>query len=66
MEIKCNNCSHENICKWKNDMNSVQENAYKIFEQKNLLSPIRINIVCKEFVMKKKKQDGFLYRENIF
>lgn len=66
MEIKCNNCSHENICKWKNDMNSVQEKTNNVLEQKNLLSPIRINIDCREFVIKNKKQDNLFYKDNIF
>lgn len=66
MEIKCKNCSHENICKWKKDMNSAQEKTNNILEQKNLLSPIRINIDCREFVIKNKKQDNLFYKDNIF
>lgn len=58
---KCENCRFSDICKWCGDMKMKQEEVLKIPLCKGL-TPIRINITCRNFENKIQKQDGFAIR----
>ena len=58
---KCEECRHQSICKWCDDMRVKQEEVSKIPVCKGL-TPIRINITCVNYERKTLKQDGFNLR----
>lgn len=58
---KCEDCKNEDICKWCDDMKFKQEEVLKIPITKGL-TPININITCRNFEKKAQRQDGFCIR----
>lgn len=44
----CNDCKHNDICKWTAEMDAVKENAVNMVASRQA-SPIFINVDCKKF-----------------
>lgn len=58
---KCEDCKNSDICKWCDDMKMKQEEVSKIPLCKGL-TPISINVTCKNFNRKATRQDGFNFK----
>jgi hypothetical protein len=58
---KCEDCRNNTICKYCGDMKHNQEEVAKIPTVKGL-TPIKINITCRNFERKSLKQDEIYYR----
>lgn len=61
----CENCRHNNICRWLDDMKMKQEEVSKIPLCKGLI-PIRINITCESFERKPMRQDGVNFAQSYY
>lgn len=57
----CDSCRHISICKYCDDLKLKKEHIEKIPCQ--LLSPIDIVIICRNFEKKNLKQDGVVFRK---
>ncbi|GCD11742.1 hypothetical protein [Clostridium tagluense] len=60
--VSCENCRHQNICKYSEKLIQVTATVNEIGMDFELHSPIKLIITCHRFEKKPQKQDGFYPR----
>lgn len=54
---KCNSCIHENVCNIRDDFKTISNKISPIIPE-NIIDFVSINISCKYYNPKIRKQDG--------